>query len=65
MRVWRRVWVRVNIRFWDEVPYLETVFADAAYQGALEDCAAEALELLLQIVPKLEGQSTSAVLPKR
>lgn len=50
---------------WDEFPRLETVFADAAYQGPLEDFAAEELGLLLQIVPKLEGQSTFVVLPKR
>jgi len=51
----------------DEVrcPRWEVVFADAAYQGTLEDFAAEELGLWLKIVPKLEGQSTFVVLPKR
>lgn len=50
---------------WDEYPRLESVFADAAYQGTLEDFAADELGLWLQIVPKLERQSTFMVLPKR
>jgi len=50
---------------WQEYPRLETVFADAAYQGSLEDFAANELGLWLQIVPKLKGQSTFVVLPKR
>lgn len=50
---------------WDEFPCLETVIADDAYQGTLEDFAADELGLWLRIVPKLEGQSTSLVLPKR
>jgi putative transposase len=50
---------------WAEFPRLETVFADAAYQGTLEGWAAEDLGLWLQIVPKLKGHSTFAVLPKR
>lgn len=44
---------------------LQTVFADAGYQGKLEEWSAEELGLLLQIVPKLAGQSTFVVLPKR
>jgi len=50
---------------WDEFPRLEMVFADSAYQGTLEDFAADDLGVWLQIVPKLEGQSTFVVLPKR
>lgn len=50
---------------WDEFPRLETLFADQAYQGTLEAWTAEELGLWLQIVPKLEGQSTFVVLPKR
>jgi hypothetical protein len=44
---------------WDEYPRLETVFADAAYQGTLEDFATEELGLWLQVVPKLEGRTRS------
>ena len=46
-------------------PELLTVFADAGYQGRLEDIALEEHALELVIVPKLEGQSTFAVLPRR
>ncbi len=49
----------------ERCPRLEVVFADAAYQGTLEDVAAEQLGLWLKIVPKLEGQDTFVVLPKR
>ncbi len=49
----------------ERFPRLQTVFADAGYQGKLEDWTAEELGLLLQIVPKLAGQSTFVVLPKR
>ena len=50
---------------WEAFPRLETVFADQAYQGPLGDWTADTLGLWLQIVPKLEGQSTFVVLPKR
>jgi transposase len=46
-------------------PDLLTVFADGGYQGRLEDIALQEHELELVIVPKLEGQSTFVVLPKR
>jgi transposase len=46
-------------------PELLTVFADAGYQGRLEDIALQEHALELVIVPKLEGQSTFVVLPKR
>lgn len=46
-------------------PELLTVFADAGYQGRLGDIALQEHELDLVIVPKLEGQSTFVVLPKR
>ena len=46
-------------------PRLEVVFADGVYQGSLEEFCAEELGLWLQIVPKLEGQKTFIVLPKR
>lgn len=46
-------------------PELLTVFADAAYRGRLEDVAFDEHALKLVIVPKLEGQSTFVVLPKR
>lgn len=46
-------------------PELLTVFADAGYQGRFEDIALEEHALDLLIVPKLEGQSTFVVLPKR
>jgi transposase len=49
----------------EHYPELLTVFADAGYQGRLEDIAAEEHALELVIVPKLEGQSTFVVLPKR
>lgn len=50
---------------WDAFPRLTTVFADQAYQGTLADWTADTLGLWLQVVPKLEGQSTFVVLPKR
>jgi transposase len=46
-------------------PELLTVFADGAYQGRLEEVAFDEHGLKLVIVPKLEGQSTFVVLPKR
>lgn len=49
----------------ERFPRLETVFADASYQGKLETWSAEQLGLALQIVPKLAGQSSFVVLPKR
>lgn len=42
-----------------------TIFADAGYQGRLEDIALDEHALELVIVPKLEGQNTFVVLPKR
>lgn len=45
-------------------PRLAVVFADGAYQGALEGVAT-ALGFSLQIVRKLVGQRTFVVLPKR
>lgn len=50
---------------WEAYPRLELVWAEGAYQGSLEDWTADALGLRLVIVPKLEGQSTFVVLPKR
>ena len=49
----------------ERFPRLQTVFADAGYQGKLEQWTTEELGLALQIVPKLAGQSTFVVLPKR
>lgn len=49
----------------EQFPRLQTVFADADYQGRLEQWTAEELGLALEIVPKLAGQSTFVVLPKR
>ena len=46
-------------------PELLTIFADAGYQGRLEDVAHQEHALELVIVPKLEGQNTFVVLPKR
>jgi transposase len=51
---------------WDDYPRLTTVFADAAYdRPPLIDWTAATLGLSLAIVPKLEGQSTFVVRPKR
>jgi putative transposase len=50
---------------WERYPRLETVWADGAYQGALEDWAADVLGLWLQIVHKLQGQRGFVVLAKR
>jgi transposase len=50
---------------WDAYPRLTTVFADEAYRGPLMDWTAETLGISLEIVPKLEGQSTFVVRPKR
>ena len=47
------------------LPRLRTVYADAGYQGKLEDWTAEELGLVLRIVPKIADQSTFIVLPKR
>lgn len=49
----------------EQFPRLQTVFADAGYQGKLEDWTAEELGLALKIAPRLVGQSTFVVLPKR
>ena len=49
----------------ERLPRLQTVYADAGYQGKLEDWTAEELGLVLRIVPKIGGQSTFMVLPKR
>ena len=46
-------------------PELLVVWADAAYQGRLEEEAAQQHEVELVIVPKLEGQTSFVVLPKR
>lgn len=46
-------------------PELLTVFADAADRGRLEEVAFHDHALELVIVPKLAGQSTFVVLPKR
>ncbi len=46
-------------------PELLTVFADAAYRGRLEEIARDEHALNLMIVPKLQGQDTFVVLPKR
>ena len=46
-------------------PELLTVFADAGYQGRLEGIAFDEHSLELVIVPKLEGQNTFVVLPRR
>jgi putative transposase len=50
---------------WTEYERLEVVYADSAYQGPLEDWAAEELGLWLLVVPKLTGQTTFVPLPKR
>ena len=49
----------------ERLPRMQTVFADAGYRGKLEDWTAEELDLVLQIVPKIAGQNTFTVLPKR
>lgn len=49
----------------ERYPELLTIFADAAYQGQLEREAPRKYAVGLEIVPKLEGQSTFVVLPKR
>jgi transposase len=49
----------------ERYPELLTVFADSAYQGRLEDEALDEHSLELVIVPKLAGQNTFVVLPKR
>ena len=58
----RRVLEQVPV---EHYPELLTVFADSAYQGRLEAVAAEEHAMELVIVPKLEGQNTFVVLPKR
>jgi putative transposase len=50
---------------WDRYPRLETVWADGAYQGALEDWAADVLGIWFQILHKLQGQRGFVVLAKR
>lgn len=49
----------------ERFPRLELVWADGAYQGSLEAFAADEVGLWLVIVPKLVGQKTFVVLPKR
>lgn len=49
----------------ERFPRMQTVFADAGYRGKLENWAVEELSLVLQIVPKIAGQTTFTVLPKR
>lgn len=44
---------------------LQAILADAGYRGKLENWTAEELNLVLKIIPKLGGQSTFVVLPKR
>ena len=48
----------------ERFPRMQTVFADAGYQGKLEDWTAEELGIALQIVPQLAAQSRFVVLPK-
>lgn len=50
---------------WDRYPRLETVWADAGYQGKLEEWSTDELGLSLQIVPKLQKQRGFVVLAKR
>lgn len=50
---------------WEEYPWLEVIFAYAAYQGPLEDWCADQLGLWLIIAPKLAGQNTFVPLPNR
>jgi putative transposase len=51
---------------WDGYPRLTTVFADAAYaKPPLIDWTAETLGIALEIVPRLAGQTTFVVRPKR
>ena len=49
----------------EKFPRLEKGSADAGNQGKLEQWTSDELGLVLQIVPKLVGQSTFVVLPKR
>ena len=49
----------------ERFPHLLVVFADGGYQGQLEDWLAEEQGLELRVVPKLLGQKTFVVLPKR
>lgn len=49
----------------ERFPRLLLVWADGAYQGSLEDWAAEEQDMEVVIVPKLKGQRTFVVLPKR
>jgi putative transposase len=44
---------------------LEKIFADGGYRGDLEDWAQHNLQVVLEIVLKLEGQKGFQVLPKR
>jgi putative transposase len=44
---------------------LEKIFADGGYRGELEDWVQQNLQVVLQIVLKLEGQKGFQVLPKR
>lgn len=49
----------------DGFPRIEVVFADAGYRGKLEKWTSAELGLLLRIIPKIAGQTTFHVLPKR
>ena len=44
---------------------LEKIFADGGYRGELEEWVQEHLQVVLEIVLKLEGQNGFQVLPKR
>jgi putative transposase len=44
---------------------LKKIFADGGYRGELEDWVQEHLQIVLEIVLKLEGQKGFQVLPKR
>lgn len=49
----------------ERFPELLTVFADGAYAGRLEEIAFDEYALKLEIIPKLEGEKTFVVLPRR
>ena len=49
----------------ERFPRMQTVFTDAGYHGKLEKWTSEELGLVLGIVPKIAGQTTFKVLPKR
>jgi transposase len=49
----------------ERFPELLTIFADGAYGGRLEQTAFDEHGLNPEIIPKLEGQKTFVVLPRR